>query len=117
MVEKPKDGQKTTGIICPHCKGFIADPVKNTLKVKVSWYIAGKDTKKGAKPFKVVRYPEVPQVGGHLQFKDSIYEIVELKDTNAGEAAGFVKLVKAGSDKPIRTQIQDKDPIIVDKDE
>lgn len=111
-IEAPK---KETGITCPHCQKFIPDPVKNTLKTKVSWYLDGKDPKKGAKPFKVVRYPETPAIGQHLQFRDAMYEVVRLVDTNAGECAGYVKLIKAGSEKPIHTQIQDKEPEVIDK--
>ena len=102
--EAPKE---QTGIICPHCKEFIPQPVQSTLKLKITWYLDGKDPKKGAKPVKVARYPVPPKVGGTMTFKDSVYQITRIENTHAGEAFGFVKLVTKGDYSPAKTQIQD----------
>lgn len=94
--------------VCPHCKKPIPEPIRNTLKIKVTWYAKGKNPTKGAKPIKVIRYTEPPTIGTTIQFKDSLYKVVELKEQGAGEAYGFLELKKQGDFKTLKTRIQDK---------
>ena len=104
--------EKKTGVVCPHCHEFIPEKIQSTLKLKVAWYLHGKDPKKGAKPIKIIRYPKPPTVDSHMMIKDSVYVVTGLHDTEAGEAYGFIKMIKKGSYEQITTRVQDNEQIV-----